>query len=246
MADFQQTVARGGVRAQIDEGLRAHLNKVYGLMATAMVVTFAIAFFVGTNAQLLATFFTGPVRWVVMFAPLIAVMGLSFGIQRLSVGAATAVFYGFSALMGLSIAWIFAVFGMGVIAQAFLATAVAFLGLSLNGYTTQKDLTGIGRFAIMGLVGVIVLFLINIFFPFGSAFMFALNVAVLLIFAALTAYDTQRLKSEYIAYAEAGAHGHPEGRAWLAKAGIMGATSLYLNFINMFMVILQFMGGGDE
>ncbi len=246
MAEFQTNVARGGVRAEIDAGLRAHMNKVYGLMSVAMLVTFAIAYFVGTNESLLATFFTGPIRWVVMFAPLIAVMGLSFGINRLSVGAANAVFYGFSALMGLSIAWIFAVFNLGVIATAFLATSVSFLALSLYGYTTKSDLSGVGRFAFMGLIGVIVLSLIGLFVDFGGAFNFALQVAILLIFAALTAYDTQRLKSEYVAYAEAGAQGSQEGRDWMEKSAIMGATSLYLNFINMFMVILQFMGAGDE
>lgn len=246
MVDIQPSVARGGVSAQIDQGLRAHMNKVYGLMATAMIVTFAVAFFVGTNASLLATFFTGPIRWVVMFAPLLAVMGLSFGIHRLSVGAATGVFYGFAGLMGLSIAWIFAAFNLGTIATAFLATSVAFLGLSLYGYTTKRDLSGFGRFLMMGLIGVIVLSLINIFIPLGGPMMFAINVAVLLIFAGLTAYDTQRIKSEYIEMADAGAHGSPEGQVWLEKAGLMGALGLYLNFINMFMVILQFMGSGDE
>ncbi len=246
MADYQTTVARGGIRAEIDAGLRAHMSKVYGLMATAMLVTFAVAIFVGTNTTLLASVFTGPVRWVVMFAPLVAVMGLSFGIHRLSVGAATGVFYGFAALMGLSIAWIFAVFGLGTIATAFLSTAVAFLGLSLYGYTTNRDLSAFGRFLMMALIGVVVLSIAGLFIDFGGPMQFAIQIAILLIFAGLTAYDTQRIKSEYVQFASAGGRGNPEAEQWLAKAGLMGALGLYLNFINMFMVILQFMGGGDE
>ncbi|MBX2856244.1 MAG: Bax inhibitor-1/YccA family protein [Rhodobacteraceae bacterium] len=263
MVEYQPNVVRGGVRAEIDAGLRAHMSKVYGLMSFAMIVTFAVAYVVGTDIGavidgnpatnpaflsqgMVVAMLTSPIKYVIMFAPLAAVMGLSFGIHKLSVGAANGVFYAFAAIMGLSIAGIFAMFSIGDVFKAFLATSVAFLSLSLYGYTTTRDLTGVGRFAMMGLIGVIVLFIINWFFPFGSAFMFALNVAVLLIFSALTAYDTQRIKNEYIAFADAGAHGSPEGREWMEKAALMGALGLYLNFINMFMIMLQFMGGGDD
>lgn len=250
MADYPSSVVRGGVRAEIDAGLRAHMNKVYGLMSVAMIVTFAVAAFVGSNQALQQTIYGTPLHYVVMFAPLVAIFGLAAGIQRMSVSTASIVFYAFAAIMGLSIGWIFVVYDLGMIAKAFLSTSVAFMGLSLYGYTTKRDLTGVGRFAIMGLIGVIALMLINwvsmMFFGggFGSAFNFVINVAVLLIFAALTAYDTQRIKSEYVAYAQHA--GNPEAEQWLGKAAIMGALSLYLNFINMFMVVLQFMGGSRE
>ncbi|MEL6318968.1 MAG: Bax inhibitor-1/YccA family protein, partial [Pseudomonadota bacterium] len=141
----------------------------------------------------------------------------------------------------LSIAWIFAVFNLGSIFQTFLATSVAFLGTSLYGYTTKRDLSGMGRFLMMGLIGLIVVSIVNIFLGIPGL-QFAISAIGVLIFAGLTAYDTQRLKNEYLYYSQMGA----EGAAILAKGAIMGALSLYLNFINMFMFLLQFMGGSDE
>jgi uncharacterized protein len=251
MAEFE-TVRRTGVDARagyIDEGLRAHMNKVYGLMAAAMVITGLVAWIVGTDfarvvageptvllpAEMLVAMFTSPIRWVIMFAPLIFVFGFAAGINRMSESTAQLVFWGFAAVMGLSIAWIFAVFTGMSIAQTFFVTAIAFAGLSLYGYTTKKDLSGWGTFLIMGVIGLVVAMILNIFIA-SAALQFAVSVIGVLIFAGLTAYDTQRLKSEYLMMRGT------DGEAYLGKAAIMGALSLYLNFINLFMFLLQFLG----
>ncbi len=237
MAQFETTRRTGaGVRtAQIDEGLRAHMNKVYGLMSVGMAVTGAVAWYVGTNEELVRQIFMTPLKWVVMFAPLVVVFAFGAMIQRMSQAAAQAVFFGFAALMGLSISYIFAVFTGISIAQTFFTTAIAFAGLSLYGYTTKRDLSGMGTFLMMGVIGLIVASLVNIFLQ-SPAVMFAVSALGVLIFAGLTAYDTQSIKNEYVAMA-----GHGD-REWLGKAAIMGALRLYLDFLNMFMFLLQFMG----
>ena len=245
MAEFDTIRTSAGARtAQIDEGLRAHMNKVYGTMSVGMLMTFAVAWAVGTSPALLSVF-RDPVTlapnilgWIVMFAPLAMVFGFSAMINRFSAAAAQTFFYAFAAVMGLSIAWIFQAFTGISIAQVFLITAIAFAGLSLWGYTTKKDISGWGSFLIMGVIGLIVASIINLFIM-SSAIMFAVSVLGVLIFAGLTAYDTQNIKNTYIAHA---AHGDQE---WLAKAGIMGALSLYLNFINMFMMLLSLFGNRE-
>jgi FtsH-binding integral membrane protein len=251
MAEFG-TVRRAGVgvgAAQIDEGLRAHMNKVYGLMAVAMVITGLVAWVVGTDfalatageptrlipAGVLQAMFTSPIKWVIMFAPLAVVFAFGAGLNRMSEGAAQGVFWLFAALMGLSISWIFAVFTGISIAQTFFVTAIAFAGLSLWGYTTKKDISGWGSFLIMGVIGLIVASVVNIFLA-SSGLAFAVSVLGVLIFAGLTAYDTQNIKNTYLQMRAA------EGDAYLGKAAIMGALSLYLNFINMFMFLLQLFG----
>ena len=170
-----------------------------------------------------------------MFAPLIIVFAFAGMINRMSAATAQLVFYSFAAVMGLSISWIFAVFTGVSIAQTFLVTAVAFAGLSLYGYTTKKDLSGLGTFLMMGVIGLIVAMVINIFLQ-SPAMMFAISIIGVLIFAALTAYDTQAIKNEYVAHAAQG------DQEWLQKSAIMGALRLYLDFINMFMFLLQFLG----
>ncbi|MGL4309266.1 MAG: Bax inhibitor-1/YccA family protein [Paracoccaceae bacterium] len=237
MAEYN-TIRTGtaGVRtAHIDEGLRAHMNKVYGLMSVAMVITGLVAWAVGTNEQLLAAIFGSPLKWVVMFAPLVVVFAFGAMINRMSAGMAQVVFYGFAALMGLSISYIFAIFTGMSIATTFFTTAIAFAGLSLYGYTTKKDLSGMGTFLMMGLIGLIVASLVNIFLQ-SAAVQFAVSVAGVLIFAGLTAFDTQNIKNTYVAHA---VHGDKE---WLGKSAIMGALNLYLDFLNMFMFLLNFMG----
>ena len=158
MAQFD--TIRSGVgtaqAARIDEGLRAHLNKVYGLMSVAMVVTAGVAWAVGTNEAMLSIVFGSPLKWVVMFAPLVMVFAFGALINRLSVAAAQLFFYVYAAAVGLSLSFIFAVYTGTSIAQTFLVTAIAFAGLSLYGYTTKKDLSGMGTFLIMGLIGLIV------------------------------------------------------------------------------------------
>ena len=230
MADYQ-TINRAGVNAvSIDEGLRAHMNSVYGIMSVGMATTGVVAYLTGQNDALLATLFTGGLRWAVMFAPLIMVFFLGSMINRLSQTAARLSFIIFSALMGLSISWIFAVYTGISITQTFFTTAIAFGGLSLYGYTTKRDISGWGSFLIMGVIGLIVASILNIWMA-SSAMTFAISVIGLLIFAGLTAYDTQKIKNTYITMASNGQ------TDWLGKAAIMGALSLYLDFLNMFMFL---------
>jgi FtsH-binding integral membrane protein len=156
----------------------------------------------------------------------------------MSVAGAQLFFYAFAAAMGLSIAWIFAVFtGMSIV-STFLVTAIAFMGLSLYGYVTKKDLSGLGTFLMMGLIGLVVAMVVNMFLA-SSALQFAISVIGVLIFAGLTAYDTQNVKNTYIAHAAQG------DQEWLGKSAIMGALNLYLNFINMFMFLLQLFGNRE-
>jgi len=239
MAQYQTTRAAAGVRtAEIDEGLRAHMNKVYGLMSVGLLLTAAVAWGVGTNDTMIAAIFGTPLKWVVMFAPLIMVFAFSAMINRLSAAGAQLFFYTFAAAMGLSISFIFAVYTGFSIAQTFLVTSIAFAGLSLWGYTTKRDISGWGSFLIMGVIGLIVASIVNIFLG-SPAIQFAISILGVLIFAGLTAYDTQKIKTDYIAHASA------MDSEWMAKSAIMGALNLYLDFINLFMFLLQFMGNRE-
>jgi hypothetical protein len=246
MAEYQtiRSVGAGARTAQIDEGLRAHMNKVYGLMSVGMLLTGAVAWAVGTSPQLMAIF-RDPVTmqmnilgWIVMFLPLIMVFAFGAMINRLSVAGAQLFFYAFAAAMGLSLSWIFLAFTGVSIAQTFLVTAIAFAGLSLYGYTTKRDLSGFGTFLMMGVIGLVVAMIVNIFLQ-SPALMFAISAIGVLIFAALTAYDTQNIKNTYIQMAASG------NEEWLGKAAIMGALQLYLDFINLFTFLLQFMGNRE-
>jgi len=240
MADYN-TIRAGRVGAgavHIDEGLKAHMNKVYGLMSIGLAVTGLVAYFVGSNDALLASIFGTPLKWVVMFAPLAVVFAFGAMIGRMSAATAQLVFYGFAALMGLSISYIFAVYTGVSIAQTFLITAIAFAGLSLYGYTTKRDLSAMGAFLVMGLIGLIVASVVNIFLA-SSAMAFAISVIGVLIFAGLTAFDTQRIKNDYIEHAQMG------DADWLAKSAILGALTLYLDFLNLFMFLLQFLGNRE-
>ena len=240
MAEYQtiRTIGAGARTAEIDVGLRAHMNKVYGLMSVGMLLTAAVAWAVGTNDAMVAAIFGTPLKWVVMFAPLIMVFAFSAMINRMSVAAAQLAFYAYAALMGLSLSFIFAVYTGTSIATTFLVTSIAFAGLSLYGYTTKRDLSGMGTFLMMGLIGLVVASIVNLFLA-SDALSFAISVIGVLIFAGLTAYDTQSIKTEYVEHA---AHGDQE---WLGKAAIMGALRLYLDFINMFMFLLQFLGNRE-
>ncbi len=259
MADYRQpTQMRTGVEtragAEIDQGLRSYMLGIYNYMATALGVTavaaLGIANLASTNdpsnavgrigntmlTQFGAVVYTSPLKWVIMLAPLAFILVLSFGINRLSKPAMTGLFYAFSVLMGVSMSWIFMVYTSGSIAQTFFVTAAAFGSLSLFGYTTKKDLSGMGTFLMMGLFGLIIAMIVNIFVG-SSALQFAINVIGVLIFAGLTAWDTQRLKNTY---------DYVSGNAeMMAKSSIMGALSLYLNFVNMFQFLLAFMGNQE-
>lgn len=236
--DLKQTVLRNPARADnaaIDTGLRAHMNKVYGMMSAAMLITGVVAFLVSNSSQLLYAIFSTPLQWVVMLAPLGVVFLLAARVHKMSMATAQAVFWGFSGLMGLSISYIFVIYTGVSIAQTFLITAIAFAGLSLYGYTTKKDLSGLGSFLIMGLIGVIAAAIINIFLG-SPALAFAISVIGVLVFAGLTAYDTQNIKNTYLQMAHSG------NSEWLGKAALMGSLSLYLNFLNMFLLLLALFG----
>ena len=237
MAD-SQTVRKSSVGIasnEIDVGLRAHMNKVYALMSIGLFLTGGVAYIVGNNETLVMSLFTGMSRWVVMFAPLIVVFAMGSMINRLRASTAQLIFYGFSALMGLSISYIFMIYTSVSIAQTFLVTAIAFAGLSLYGYTTKRDISGMGSFLIMGVIGLIVASIINIWMQ-SPALMYAISILGVLIFAGLTAYDTQKIKNSYIQMAR---NGQSE---WIEKSAIMGALSLYLDFLNMFMFLLHLFG----
>ena len=218
----------------VDQGLRSHMLKVYNYMASGVLLTGIVALLFaqsGMAAQVLNT----PLRWVLMFAPLAFVMVMSFGMNKLSTPALQALFWAFAAVMGLSMASIFLVFSGESIARTFFVTAASFVALSLFGYTTKKDLTAMGSFLIMGVVGLFLASVVNIFLG-SSTLQLVVSFLGVLIFAGLTAYDTQRIKSEYLHFA---------GHESLGKLAIMGALSLYLDFVNMFQFLLSFMGSRD-
>jgi uncharacterized protein len=218
----------------VDQGLRSHMLKVYNYMASGVLLTGIVALLFaqsGMAAQVLNT----PLRWLLMFAPLGFIMVMSFGMNKLSTSALQALFFAFAAVMGLSMASIFLVFSGESIARTFFVTAASFAGLSLFGYTTKKDLTGWGSFLIMGVVGLFLASIVNIFLG-STTLQLVVSFLGVLIFAGLTAYDTQRIKSEYLHFA---------GHESIGKLAIMGALNLYLDFVNMFQFLLSFMGSRD-
>jgi FtsH-binding integral membrane protein len=232
---FGGAPARAGDVA-FDAGLRSYMLSIYNYMASGVLVTGIVALLFaqsGLAYQVLAG--PGLLKYVLMFAPLIFVMVLSFGIQRLQTSTAQMLYWAYCVVMGLSMASIFLVFTGESIAQTFFATAAAFAGLSLYGYTTKRDLSAFGTFLIMGVIGILIASLINLFIQ-STALELAVSILGVLIFAGLTAYDTQRLKSLYADVA---------GTDFMGKAVIMGALSLYLDFINMFMFLLRFMGSRE-
>jgi len=227
--------ARPGVAVgAIDEGLRSYMLSVYNYMGLGLAITGLVAFVVASTPALYVPIFTTPLKWVVMLAPLGFVMFLGARMQAMSVSAAQITFWAFAAVMGISLASIFLVFTGESIARVFFITAAAFGATSLYGYTTKADLSRFGSFLFMGLIGIVIASLVNIFLG-SSALQFAISVIGVLVFTGLTAYDTQRLKEEYLS----GFYGTGE---MVAKGAIMGALGLYLNFINMFMMLLQLFG----
>jgi len=239
MADpiFQRydTAGRTIDRGYFDEGLRQHMLRVYNYMGVGLVLTGLVAFLTASSPVMLQTIFGTPLKWVVMLAPLAFVMVLSFGIHRLSFGAAQAIFWTYCAAMGLSMSAIFLVFTGASIALTFFVTAATFLAMSLWGYTTKRDLSGMGSFLMMGLFGIIIASLANLFFQ-SSALQFAVSIIGVLIFTGLTAYDTQRIKEEYAAH-----YDHES----IGKLALMGALSLYLDFVNLFTFLLHFLGNRE-
>ncbi|MEO6389093.1 MAG: Bax inhibitor-1/YccA family protein [Croceibacterium sp.] len=215
----------------LDVGLRKHMLSIYNYMTSGVLLTGLVAMLTASTGLVYALT-AGPLLWVVMLSPLAIVFAMSFGANRFSVGTLRAMFWGFAVLMGLSLSTIFLVYTNSSIAVTFFATAAAFAGLSLVGYTTKKDLSAMGSFLIMGVFGLIAAMLLNLWLK-SPSLMWAISSLGVLIFAGLTAYDTQRLKKQYA---------HLRGTDFAGKAVVLGALSLYLDFINMFMFLLRFMG----
>jgi len=218
--------------ALYDEGLRQHMLRIYNYMGLGLVVTGMVAFIVGNTPALYVPIFSTPLKWVVMLAPLAFVLFFSFRIHAISSATAQMLFWAFCAVMGLSIASIFLVFTGASIARTFFIAAAMFGTMSLYGYTTKRDLSKFGSFLIMGLIGVVIASVVNLFLA-SSALQFAISVIGILVFIGLTAWDTQRIKEEYSENA---------GGEALQKMAVFGAFSLYLNFINIFMLLLNFTG----
>ena len=219
---------------RIDEGLRSYMLSVYNYMGLGLALTGLVAFFVAATPAIYMPIFTTPLKWVVMLAPLAFVFFFTFRIQTMSASAAQLTFWAFCAVMGLSLASVFLVFTGTSIARTFFIAATMFGATSLYGYVTKRDLSQFGSFLIMGLIGVIIASIVNIFLA-SSAMMFAISVIGVLIFAGLTAYDTQNIKNVYLQLRASDAD-------FVGKAAIMGALSLYLDFINMFMMLLHLFG----
>lgn len=256
MAEFERNTATGvrtGAPA-IDEGLRAFMLNVYNYMAGGLAITGVVAYLVyslavtndpnAAAAQVRdgvyltgfgVAMYTSALKWVVMLAPLGMVFFLSARLHKMSVGGAQIAFWIFGALMGASLSSIFLIYTSGSIAQVFFITAAAFGALSLWGYTTKKDISGWGSFLFMGLIGIILAMIVNIFLG-SPALQFAISVIGVLIFAGLTAYDTQNIKNEYYA---------GDSDVVAGQKAIMGALRLYLNFINMFIMLLSLFGNRE-
>ena len=220
-----------GAAAGVDQGLKSYMLQVYNYMAGALGLSGVVAYLVGTNETLMQAIFGTPLAFVVMLAPIGFVWYFSAKIHSMSMKSAQTSFWIFAGLMGLSMAYIFAVYTGASIARTFFITASVFGGMSLYGYTTGRDLSGWGSFLFMGLLGIIVASLVNIFLK-STAMEFAISVIGVLLFVGLTAYDTQRIKQTY--YQLSGDS--------LAKSAIMGALSLYMDFINLFMMLLRMFG----
>src|SRR4051794_38938171 len=262
MSDFNRAglrasgAASGGRAAVVDPGLRAYMLHIYNYMVLGLAITGAAAFatyMVAVTADpalavgrlrdgvMLTSvgqaLFFSPLKWLVFFAPPVLVFVLSFAVERVRPATAQILFWVYAALIGVSLGSIFLVFTHASIVRVFFVTAAAFAALSLWGYTTQRDLTGMGSFLVMGLFGVILAGLINAIWP-SDAVHFIVSVVGVLVFAGLTAWDTQRLKNEYI-------YGTLQGDV-AERSAIMGALSLYLNFINLFTLLLQLLGQRDQ
>jgi hypothetical protein len=223
------TPASAGV--QLDTGLRAHMQRVYGYMAGGLALTGVVAYAAAASGFYQAIAGT-PLLWIVMLAPLGFVLALSFGIQRMSAGTATVLFWIYAALMGLSLGSIFLVFTGTSIARVFFITAATYGAMSLYGYTTSSDLSRFGSFLLMGLIGIVIASLVNIFVQ-SNALQFAISIIGVIVFVGLTAYDTQRIKEMYLASDTEEVGG---------KKAVVGALALYLDFINLFMMLLQLFG----
>ena len=208
------------------------MSRVYGHMGLAVITSMIVSFIVGTSPALLAFFFTGAMKWIVIFAPLVAILAVSFAMDKFSKSALTLFLHGFAALMGLSLATIFALYQMGSIVSAFMSAAILFGTMSFYGYFTKKNLDSIGQFMFIGLIAIIISSIVNIFIG-STVFQMVISAASVIVFLGLTAYDTQKIR-ELVSVENDG------------KAEVMGALNLYLDFINLFLALLQLFGGRKE
>ena len=227
--------------AEIDVGLREYMLRVYNYMASGLALTGIIAYMsANTPAIINMLYAPGPtgviqptmLAWIVMFSPLAFILALSFGVNKMKASTMQAVFWGFSAVMGLSLSNIFLTYTGVSIARVFFITSGTFAGMSLYGYTTKRDLSGFGSFLMMGLIGVIIASVVNMFLQ-SAVMQFVISVIGVLVFVGLTAYDTQKIKSLYM---------ESDGREVATKKALMGAVTLYLDFINMFLLLLRLFG----
>ena len=241
--DYQQSRAQAA--PAIDAGLREYMLKVYNYMASGLALTGLVAYMLfqatavtGPTGDIVGltnlgvSLYTGPMMWVVALAPLGVVMYMSFGIRNMSASRAQTMFWVFAFLMGLSLSTIFLTYTQASIARVFFITATTFGAMSIYGYTTKRDLTAMGSFLFMGLIGIIIASIVNIFMQ-SSMMYFVISVLGVLIFVGLTAYDTQKIKNMYMAY---------DSGEVSAKKAIMGALTLYLDFINLFIMLLRLFG----
>jgi len=238
MAEYdRQTVGtRAGSAAAIDEGLRTYMLRVYNYMSLGLGITGVVAFmfnqWVMSNPANVELIYGSPLQWVIALSPLAFVLVLSFGINKMSFATAQLTFWAFATVMGLSLSSIFLVYTGTSITRVFFITAATFGAMSLYGYTTKRDLTGMGSFLFMGLIGLIIASVVNMFMA-SSALAFGISVIGVLIFVGLTAYDTQKIKEEYL---------ESDGTEVMGKKAIMGALRLYLDFINLFLMLLRLLG----
>ncbi len=236
--DFSRTVQRGYAQAQtaeIDAGLRAHMQKVYAYMAGGLGITGAVSYFVGNSETMLQAIYGTPLAWVVMFAPLVFAFIFGMRIQSMAASTAQMLFWVFAGVMGLSISYIFAVYTDASIVRTFFITGGTFLAMSLYGYTTKRDLSGMGSFLIMGVIGLLLASIVNLFLG-SSALEFAISVIGVLVFTGLAAYDTQKVKEFYW---------EADGHEVATKKSILGAFVLYMDFINLFLFMLRFLGNRE-
>ena len=223
------------VGAQIDAGLRAHMQRVYSYMAGGLALTGIVAYAAAVSGFYQSIAGT-PLIWIVMLAPLGFVLALSFGIQRMSSATATVLFWVYAAVMGLSLGSIFLVYTGTSVARVFFITAATYGAMSFYGYTTKSDLSGFGSFLLMGLIGIVIASLVNVFIG-SSALQFAISIIGVVVFVGLTAYDTQRIKEMYL---------ESDTGEIAGKKAVLGALALYLDFINPFMMLLQLFGQRRE
>lgn len=230
---MKQTYSQAREASHYDQGLREYMLGVYNYMAIALGITGLVAFLIASVPDLFNLINNTPLKWVVAFAPLVMVMFVMPRLMSYTIQGAQMMFWLFAALMGASLSWVFAVYTGTSIARVLFITAAVFGSMSLYGYTTKRDLTSMGSFLIMGLIGIIIASLVNIFLQ-SSALQFAVSLLGVAIFMGLTAYDTQRLKDIYYQVASSG--------ELAAKFAIFGALSLYMDFINLFLQLLHFFG----